>query len=278
MVAALAALALGQFLGILWTVSKQEPAKTPEPHIEDTAIWVTGTVIRREQVIYADTVADWRCRLSAGQRAAAGQVLFSAGETRSARRLAKNLAAARQSQDLQSVPLPQRRQRLQSAIADYQQGISSDLTLTALLLSESEAGAAFLHDAENALSTTALGAQVLITAPESGVFSQTVDGLEDILTPEHPYIFAADLPKKPVSALALGRLITGDTWYLSVTLPVSPAQGDKLQGVLPGGELCAFRAEDVCTTKNGSICLLSCTENLNSVTEIRKLTVKMSLN
>lgn len=269
---ALGILALGQVFG---TFRAFRLPQTPErfQSAESEVCWVvTGTVIRQEQVVYAPKQAWWQCRLENGQQAAAGEALFTEGQSAETRRLASRLGAARQSQTLKALPLPQRRTALREAIGEYQQG-GHELTLLALMLSEGTQGEAVITETESALSQSLFQDQAVITAPVSGIFSSTADGLEEVLTPEQPYGKAQE-----VSPLALGRLITSDTWYFSVCLPFSAEEDDRLEAELLGGGFgrCTLRVETIARSGKGFSALLSCNENLEAVASIRDLTVRLS--
>lgn len=275
----LALLGFGQIFSTAKTVRLRQAEPTTPPSGEtQPSFLLTGTVIREETVIYAPETADWQPTLESGQRAAAGQALFTAGGSRSTRQLAKALAAARQSIALQETPLPQRRQTLQEAIVSYNQEDASDVMLTALLLSEGGGGQTLLTETEAAISSAALRSEAVITAPESGTFSRMVDGLESVLTPAHPTADPAELPEAAASPLALGRLITSDTWYFSVTAPFSAAQGDTLEAQLLGGGFgtCHFTVETAEKVSGGWLLLLSCRERLDAAADVRELTVKLS--
>ncbi len=276
---ALALLAAGQILHTFQTIrafrqTKSEPAATLEPK----AVLLTGTVIRQERLIYAERVADWQCCLRAGQRAAVGEILFSTGDRAETWQAAKQSAAARQSLALEQQPLPQRRKQLFAAIGDYNRTTSSDVTLTALLLAEGNMGQTILAETEGNLSGAAAGQMCVLSAPVSGVFVPTVDGLETVLTPEHPVTDTADLPKNQPSVLAMGRLITSDTWYFSAKSTFALKAGDTLDAELLGGEFgsCTLTVERAEQSGGMFSLLFSCSENVDAVAGIRTLTIKLS--
>lgn len=269
---ALGILTLGQVFG---TFRDPRLPQTPEPSpsaASETAWVVTGTVIRQEQVIYAPKMANWQCCLRDGQQAAMGEALFTEGQSAETSRLASRLGAARQSVTLGAIPLPQRRKALREAIGAYQQE-GSEQTLLALMLAEGDQGDAVIAETESSLSQSLFQEQAVITAPASGVFFSTADGLEEVLTPEHPYGDAGEL-----SPLALGRLITSGTWYFSACLPFSAAEGDRLEGELLGGGFgnCTLWVESISRSENSYTALLSCDENLEAVAGIRELTIRLS--
>jgi len=76
-------------------------------------------------------------------------------------------------------------------------------------------------EAQSASSTRA------VTAPASGIYSAVVDGYESVLTPES----LTALTPSTISQLqptgeqsAVGKLITGDTWYYAASVPISAAE------------------------------------------------------
>jgi hypothetical protein len=146
--------------------------------------------------------------------------------------------------------------------------------LVSLLLGEGAASEETAAELMEELENTTVPAQTHITAPEAGIFVPVVDGLETLLTPETPVLSQALLPQKPISALALGRLVTGDTWYLSAALPVPVAVGDTLQAELLSGifQSCTLT---VLETDASGWALLSCGELLAEVAPLRQITVKI---
>lgn len=264
---ALLALALGQVLG-LWTRTPEK--ETPPPREETVACLVTGTVIRQETVICAPSEGDWRQQLENGRRAAAGELLFVRGETRR-----PEVEAALPGSSLSARPLPERKAALLEAVSGYNRGLTSAAALSGSMLAWSGGE----EDAPSAGQPPLIPAET-VCAPESGLFYAAADGLEDILTPAHPYTDAADLPQKPVSPLALGRLITSDTWYFSAFVPCALREGDTLEAELLGGGFgrCTMTVEEFQPAAGGGQALLSCRERLEAVAGIRTITVKMSQN
>jgi hypothetical protein len=264
---ALAALGLGQVLGLLCT--SQEPQSTLAA---SAPTLVTGTVIRQEQVIYAPEPGLWQSVLESGQKASKGQTLFILEESRSTVHLAQRLKQVQLGLSYAAQPLPARRDAIHEAIAALGSGSGDSSTLVSLLLSEGDTSAesaALEEELENISVTTSAH----IEAPEGGIFVPVVDGLETVLTPETPVLTQALLPLTPVSDLALGRLVTGDSWYLSVLLPVSAAVGDRIQAELLSG---IFRSctLTVLETDASGWALLSCQELLAEVAPLRQLTMR----
>lgn len=63
-----------------------------------------------------------------------------------------------------------------------------------------------------------------VTAPQSGTFSNLVDGYESLLTPESvfqltPSSLAELIDNPPAADSALGKLITSSRWYFAASLP-----------------------------------------------------------
>jgi hypothetical protein len=269
MLLALGALGLGQVLGLLGTAQSDT---LPEPANEP--LLVTGTVIRQEQVIYAPEPGLWQSALQSGQKVAKGQTLFTLGGSSGSSHLARQLKRQQLGLTYAAEPLPQRRAAIHEAIADLHSGTGDSSTLVSLLLGEGAASAEIASALEAELESAPVTENTHIEAPEGGIFVPVVDGLETVLTPETPVLSQALLPQKPVSKLALGRLVTGDTWYFSAILPVSLAVGDRLQAELLSGifEGCTLT---VLETADSGWALLSCQELLAEVAPLRQITVKI---
>ena len=63
-----------------------------------------------------------------------------------------------------------------------------------------------------------------VTAPQSGTFSNLVDGYESLLTPESVFQLTPSSPAElianpPAADSALGKLITSSRWYFAASLP-----------------------------------------------------------
>ena len=77
-----------------------------------------------------------------------------------------------------------------------------------------------------------------VTAPQSGTFSNLVDGYESLLTPESvfqltPSSLAELIDNPPAADSALGKLITSSRWYFAASLPGEAADGLSQGGVAP---------------------------------------------
>jgi hypothetical protein len=269
MLLALGTLGLGQVLGLL----HQEPSEPVQETAEEPLL-VTGTVIRQEQVIYAPEPGNWVATLESGQRAARGQTLFTLGGSSDRSHLARQLKQEQLGLAYAAAPLPQRRAAIHEEIAALHSGTGDSSSLVSLLLGEGAASAETASALEAELENTPAVEVAHIEAPAGGIFVPVVDGLETVLTPETPVLSQALLPQKPISDLALGRLVTGDTWYLSAVLPFSAAVGDRLQAELLSGifESCTLT---VVETADPGWALLSCQELLAEVAPLRQITVKI---
>lgn len=252
MTAALLLLGLGQAVGLLRRVEVQ-PETREETRQQDSI--VVGTVIRQESVVDAPEDGTWRCLMEEGQRAAAGQALFTTGAT---------AAPPEERED----PSPyERHLGLMAAIRAYQRPGSSGEALKALLTEEGvpESGA-LLPSADSRI----------IRAEASGIFSRVTDGLEGVLTPERPETGVADLPRKEPEP-ALGKLITSDTWYYYTRLPEALEPGKTLEVRLLGGGFgtCRFTVEWSKKALEGYETLLSANAGLEAVSGVRRLWVKI---
>ena len=109
-------------------------------------------------------------------------------------------------------------------------------------------------------------------SPAAGIFVSAADGLESILTPADPWILWA-LPEKPLPEDAVGRLITGDTWYFRTELPFPVQAGDTLRGSLfwNGAEL-TLNVEE--TRRDGQT-MLSCEQMLSQMAAVRQAEIKI---
>lgn len=127
-----------------------------------------------------------------------------------------------------------------------------------------------------------------VFSPCSGLFSATVDGLEDILTPTSLETMSASqlsnyIGHPPSSAnTPVGKLITGDRWYFATVVDSSAAKrvqpGDYLTVSFSRdftGEI-SMRVERVGEeTESGCILVLSSDRYLNQVTMLRTQTVEL---
>lgn len=265
MIAALTALGLGQTLGLFLT--EQE---TPVTVTSGEPLVVSGTVIRQEQVVYAEFPGFWETELEA-QRVSAGQPLLTLGHLNEDTALQERLLTG--GMEAAGLVLPLRRGNIHCAIAEMQKQDACAETLMAMVLGEGETQALL-----NARETLAAGGTAVKTvcAPVGGIFVPVTDGLEERLTPESPEVNWADLPETPVDPLAVGRIITSDTWYFSGLLPDAVAEGETLRGELLSGvfRTVTLRVERAESESGGCRVLLSCSEGIASVAKLRIITIK----
>ena len=103
---------------------------------------------------------------------------------------------------------------------DYTYGDTAAASQLSQLIQDKRSQLADLNRSLSQVSRT-------VYAPASGVFSSTVDGWESLLSPDMlPSLTAGQLlqllTRKPAAdAQAVGKLITGSTWYFAALLPGS---------------------------------------------------------
>lgn len=135
----------------------------------------------------------------------------------------------------------------------------------------------------SALETQTANSNTPIIAPRSGYFSGHMDGYEEILTPSAlgeltlGEFQTLDQQTGPVPEAAVGRLITGQTWYFVTEVPVQ-----RLHGYEKGDRLdVSFAQEDLQELRmtierigeaQGDTCLvvLSCDKKMQNVTALRR--------
>ena len=268
MAAALILLGFSQAWCLLRNAGTGDAAEVIAAAPENQDALITGTVIRQEQVIEGDANISWSCRKDSGTRAAPGEILFQENSP-DLQQWAQNEIAEAQTAQYRNESLVRRRERLWELIrtsAEQENGTE----LKALMLAESEQPEteSAAHPGTN-LQT--------ISAPEDGIFAQGVDGLETLLTPEHPTIPYALLPLDDPPKAALGRLITSDTWYFSALWEDAPEEGETVRAALLGGDFgtCKFTVEQVGRQGEGYRVLLSCNRRVEAVAMVRRLTVKI---
>ena len=247
---ALGALLLGQLLS---QSPRPGPETAPAVRYVPEPCCLRGTVIRREITIRASE-GPWYPLLSPGSRAARGQALFS--------------RSPGNSEDAGTDPLPvsglRRRQALRAAAAALREGTVEDReqaarTLAALLSGDADSDAADRTGA-------------VIRAPAAGMFAPGSDGLEAALDRDPWGEYSLPPGTAPE---AVGRLITGDMWYLRTDNPLHLVPGDRVEVQLPGREeALSMTAEAV---RSGRV-LLSCGSGLREVAEVREISVKILPN
>ncbi len=167
-------------------------AAVPENH----DVLITGTVIRQEQVIEGNANISWSCRKDSGTRVAPGEILFQENSP-DLQQWAQNEIVEAQAVQYRNENLVRRREWLWELIRTGTEQ-ENGTELKALLLAESE----WPETESAALPGTDLRT---IALPEDGIFAQGVDGLENLLTPEHPTIPYALLPMNDPQKTALGN-------------------------------------------------------------------------
>ena len=139
-----------------------------------------------------------------------------------------------------------------------------------------------------ALQTQTAGDATAITAPMSGYYSAVVDGYETLL---HPSVLSEmtltdyrALDKQSVAppSDAIGRLITGQTWYYVTEVPKERLagfeEGDRLDVSFAGSDLKELRMTIYRigpSDENACLLILSCDRKLQSVTAARQQTADL---
>lgn len=241
---ALAALGTGQALGVALTSATEEAV--PMEVISQPLI-LTGTVMVEEEPVYGPEAGFWT-RTAPEGKVSAGQTLFTgpvstADAANRVRVLSGAFAAA-------EMAPPRRSENLHKAITGLSAGENDMADVMALVLespSEEDYSAA-----QSQLAAMVSSCQE-ITAPVGGVF-----------------VAAAESD-------ALGRIITGRTWRLSLVLPFAVAVDDTLSAELLSGVFreVEFTVEQVEPAEGGCRALLVCEEDVALVAKNRNLTVKI---
>ena len=268
MAAALILLGFSQAWSLLRNAGTGDAAEAIAAVPENHDVLITGTVIRQEQVIEGNANISWSCRKDSGTRVAPGEILFQENSP-DLQRWAQNEIVEAQAVQYRNENLVRRREWLWELIRTGTEQ-ENGTELRALLLAESERP----ETESAALPGTDLRT---IASPEDGIFVQGVDGLETLLTPEHPTVPYALLPMNDPQKTALGRLITSDTWYFSALWEDAPEEGETVQAALLGGDFgtCKFNVEQVEKQGEGYRILLSCNQRVEAVAMVRRLTVKI---
>lgn len=266
--AAVLLLGAGQTVSLLRADAENQSGHTAEATQESgTAEIISGIVIRQERVIYGDDAVEWQCTVPEGSRVAAGETLFRAQPSMETQTWAERKTLIEQAAQDREKPLYQRRQLLWAAIRT-----GSRSQIRSLMLAEPEDAPATAYE-----SAPEGRGGASCQASESGVFSANVDGLEEILTPEHWREARVSLPLAPRKKAALGRLITSDTWYFAGTSGTYLEPGQECRAALLGGGFgtCTLRVEQVESTETGWQILFSCTQRLEAASSVRQLSVKI---
>ena len=126
-----------------------------------------------------------------------------------------------------------------------------------------------------------------VTAPQSGTFSNLVDGYESLLTPESvfqltPSSLAELIDNPPAADSALGKLITSSRWYFAASLPGEAADRLSQGGVATlrfTGEFSrdvAVTVEQIGPAEGGqTLVVFSSDRYLSQITLLRHQTAKL---
>lgn len=137
------------------------------------------------------------------------------------------------------------------------------------------------------LTTKTASASTAITVDQAGYFSQVADGYETVLTPTSiASMSLADyetITKQTVTASenAIGRLIIGQTWYFVTEIPLARASQCRIGGSLTvsfageGLQELEMTVERMETGETSCLLVLSCDEQMQRVTSLRKQTVRI---
>lgn len=265
---ALMLLGFSQAWSLIRSAKRQEATAPMLAKTAQSALLLTGTVIRQELVIEGDPTVSWECRKDSGARVAPGEILFRESNL-TMRRWAWEQQVNADAVQYRSQNLYRRRERLWRTIQTGTQQENA-MELQALLLAESDPETA----GRSAPETVSLQT---ITAPEDGVFALGTDGLESLLSPEHPTLSVLLLPQKDTPETAMGRLITSDTWYFAAVWRDAPEVGQTVQAELLGGGFgaCQLTVEQVEKRPDGYLVLCSCNQRVEAVAMVRQLCVKI---
>ncbi len=141
----------------------------------------------------------------------------------------------------------------------------------------------------SALSEVTGSGAIAINAHVSGYYSEIVDGYETILTPERAQTMSvsalralSDERRQPPTE-AIGRLITGQTWYYLIELPSQTAArfavGDRLRVRFAAQGLDELRMRVVSISEpeeDACVVLLSYDKQMQNVTALREQSASIS--
>lgn len=233
----------GQFLGGIL------PGETPEPELQTAPEVFTGKVSVETVEVLAQTPGFWT-RTAPEGRVGPGDTLFTGPVSTEDAALRLQLLSGAQA--AKKDVLPRKKEKMHQAIAALQSNKKSTVTAMALVLEA--AAEEDLLQSQNQLA--GLSAQCTpVTAPVGGIF-----------LPGGTY---------PV----LGRIVTAETWNLSLLLPF----GLELEQQVSLRLLSGIFQNVTCTVQSaqweedGCHVLLVCGEELEQVAKIRNLTVKILL-
>lgn len=273
-------------------------------------ITVSGFVVRSEELLLSDmpiVVSEQ----AEGQRVGGGQVIatgYTSGEARTHREELNALRSQREElshtlsgsdtanasildEEISAKIIALSRQTAQQSFGAM---LTSAAELEPLILrrcvspddkEQIEARLAQIDERIAALEAQTSQGAVPVIAPVSGYYSAAADGFEEILTPamlpDLTLTGLRDLDRQSISAPpdAVGRLITGQTWYFVLEVPREKlsgyAEGDRLDVSFAGSELQELRMTiDRIGSADETSCLLilSCDRKMQCVSAMRRQT------
>ncbi len=291
------------------------------PHTLETVLYcevgdgetVSGFVVREEQVLVSSAPIVV-CELTEGERVGSGQRVATGYENESARQSREQLFSLQNQREQLALAARETDGRnssvLNAQIADLIVSVAGQAAnqrldamrtyvaeLEPLVLRRCVSGddAKQIQDRINRIderitlltTQSATGAEA-ITVNASGYFSQTVDGFENILTPEKLETLTVsqlqELEEEEtfISKDAIGKLVVGQSWYFVTQIPATRRDacvvGKKLTVSFAGQGLQEMKMEVVRVgeEENGScVLVLSCSEQLQRVTSLRKQTAEI---
>ena len=144
-----------------------------------------------------------------------------------------------------------------------------------------------LEEQISALSAQSTGGTTSLTSSSSGLFSQIVDGLESVLTPQAVLSMSPSQLEAALSAPAstdglVGKVVTGDSWYYAAVITEEQAQvlceGEELLLVLASSLELTMEVEQLGAAENGQLVLvLSGDRSLADVLALREQTAELVL-
>ncbi len=144
-----------------------------------------------------------------------------------------------------------------------------------------------LEEQISALSAQSTGGTTSLTSSSSGLFSQIVDGLESVLTPQAVLSMSPSQLEAALSAPAstdglVGKVVTGDSWYYAAVITEEQAQvlseGEELLMVLASSLELTMEVEQLGAAEDGQLVLvLSGDRGLADVLALREQTAELVL-
>lgn len=239
----------------------------------ETAVDMTGFVIREERVLADDAGGLLRIQRSEGERVAAGGTVAavyadqaSLDRQEEIDSLESRVEQLQYAQDLALAAETTRKldAQISQNLLEYRRFLAADrlydaestaLELRALVLKRdySETGngdiAAQLQDLGArllSLRSQAEGSVRRITAPEAGLYSAEVDGFETVLTPallkDLTPSALSGVTADPAAGSRVGKLVLGDLWYYAAVMSSEDAMAlREREGELRDGETLLLR-------------------------------------